>query len=93
MESICSPGLPGVAPGATMAAAFHIAMPQPPRKPPLIPIMQRKTKRASVSLPYGVMEELTRTADNQGCSLSNVIAFLLEARLREMQGDPRYQTR
>jgi hypothetical protein len=58
MESICHLGLLSGAPGATMAAAFRLAMQQPLPKPPLIPVMQRKTKWASVFLPYQVMHDI-----------------------------------
>ncbi len=47
----------------------------------------------SVSVPQQVMDELIEMADQQGRSLSNIAAFLLETRLRELQSDPRYQTK
>jgi hypothetical protein len=37
------------------------------------------------------MDELVELATVQGRSISNIAAFLLETRLREMQSDPRYQ--
>jgi metal-responsive CopG/Arc/MetJ family transcriptional regulator len=47
--------------------------------------LQRRTRRASVSLPEGVMEELQELADDQGRSLSNVMAFLLESHLLQLK--------
>lgn len=48
-----------------------------------IAMLQRSTKRASVSLPQSVFEELVEMADEQGRSTSNLIAFLIEAKLIE----------
>lgn len=50
-------------------------------------LLQRKTKRASVSLPWAVFEELIALADEQGRSASNLIAFMVEAKLEEYKGD------
>jgi hypothetical protein len=36
------------------------------------------------------MDDLVEMADQQGRSLSNIAAFLLETRLREIQSDNRY---
>jgi len=49
-------------------------------------LLQRKTKRASVSLPWAVFEELIALADEQGRSTSNLIAFIVEAKLEEYKG-------
>jgi hypothetical protein len=46
-------------------------------------IMQRKTKRASVCLPYSVMEDLFAIADESGRSLSNLLAFMIETKLQD----------
>jgi hypothetical protein len=46
-------------------------------------LMQRKTQRVTVSMPQGVMEELLAIADEDGRSLSNLIAFMVESRLEE----------
>ena len=45
--------------------------------------MQRKTKRASVCLPYSVMEDLFAIADESGKSLSNLLAFMIETKLQD----------
>ncbi len=50
-------------------------------------LLQRKTKRTSVSLPWAVFEELIALADEQGRSTSNLIAFIVEAKLEEYKGD------
>lgn len=67
-------------------------MPQPLPLGPKTPnpqlrlhLIQRRTKRASVSLPQSVYEELMDMADEQGRSLSNVMAFLLESHLEEVR--------
>jgi CopG-like RHH_1 or ribbon-helix-helix domain, RHH_5 len=41
------------------------------------------SKRINVTLPDSVVEELEQWADNQGRSLANLAAFLLEASLKE----------
>jgi metal-responsive CopG/Arc/MetJ family transcriptional regulator len=46
-------------------------------------LMQRKTQRVTVSMPQGVMEELLAIADEDGRSLSNLIAFMVESRLEQ----------
>lgn len=48
-------------------------------------ILQRSTKRASVSLPQSVFEDLVAMADEQGRSTSNLIAYIVEAKLQEMR--------
>ena len=49
-------------------------------------LLRRKTKRASVSLPWAVFEELIALADEQGRSTYNLIAFIVEAKLEEYKG-------
>jgi metal-responsive CopG/Arc/MetJ family transcriptional regulator len=51
-------------------------------------ILQRSTKRASVSLPESVFEELQAIADEQGRSLSNLVAFLVESSLARKETKP-----
>jgi hypothetical protein len=46
-------------------------------------LMNRKTQRATISLPQGVLEDLLAIADQDGRSLSNLIAFMVESRLEE----------
>ena len=46
-------------------------------------LMKRKTQRATISLPQGVLEDLLAIADEDGRSLSNLIAFMVESRLEE----------
>lgn len=46
--------------------------------------LQRHTRRISVSLPQRVYERLLHMADQQGRSASNLTAFLIEARLRDI---------
>ena len=41
------------------------------------------SKRINVTLPDSVVEELEQWADNQGRSLANLAAFLLESSLKE----------
>ena len=45
--------------------------------------MKRKTQRATFSLPQGVLEDLHVIADEDGRSLSNLIAFMVETQLEE----------
>ena len=45
--------------------------------------MQRKTQRATVSLPQSVMEDLFAIADENGRSLSNLLAFMIETKLQD----------
>jgi len=46
-------------------------------------LMKRKTQRATVSLPQSVLEDLQAISDQNGRSLSNLIAFMLESQLQE----------
>ena len=46
-------------------------------------LMKRKTQRATISLPQGVLEDLFAIAAEDGRSLSNLIAFMVESRLEE----------
>jgi metal-responsive CopG/Arc/MetJ family transcriptional regulator len=46
-------------------------------------LMKRKTQRATFSLPQGVLEDLHVIADEDGRSLSNLIAFMVETQLEE----------
>jgi hypothetical protein len=46
-------------------------------------LMKRKTQRATISLPQGVLEDLLAIADQDGRSLSNLIAYMVESRLEE----------
>ena len=41
------------------------------------------SKRINVTLPDSVVEELEQWADNQGRSLANLAAFLLESSLKQ----------
>ncbi len=50
-------------------------------------LMQRKTQRVTVSMPQGVMEELLAIADEDGRSLSNLIAYMVETRLEQYKKD------
>jgi len=50
-------------------------------------VMQRKTQRVTVSMPQGVVEELLAIADEDGRSLSNLVAFLVESRLEQRKKD------
>ena len=47
--------------------------------------LQRRTRRATVSLPEQVLSDLVELSDEQGRSLSNFMAFLLETKLREIK--------
>ena len=46
-------------------------------------LMKRKTRRATISLPQGVLEDLLAIADEDGRSLSNLIAYMVESKLEE----------
>jgi metal-responsive CopG/Arc/MetJ family transcriptional regulator len=46
-------------------------------------LIQRKTQRATVSLPQSVMEDLLAIADENGRSLSNLLAFMIETKLQD----------
>jgi hypothetical protein len=46
-------------------------------------LMKRKTQRATISLPQGVLEDLLALADQDGRSLSNLIAYMVETRLEQ----------
>jgi len=46
-------------------------------------LLQRKTQRATFSLPQAVLEELRLLSDEEGRSLSNLIAFMVETKLQE----------
>jgi metal-responsive CopG/Arc/MetJ family transcriptional regulator len=46
-------------------------------------VMQRKTQRATINLPQGVLEDLLAIADQDGRSLSNLIAYMVESRLED----------
>ena len=48
-------------------------------------ILQRQPKRISITLSYHVHESLLRRSDDEGRSLSNLCAFLLEDSLREQR--------
>ena len=49
--------------------------------------MKRKTQRATISLPQGVLEDLFEIAAEDGRSLSNLIALMVESRLEEIKRD------
>ncbi len=46
-------------------------------------LLQRKTQRATITLPQSVLEDLLAIADQDGRSLSNLIAYMVETRLEE----------
>ena len=46
-------------------------------------LLQRKTQRATITLPQGVHEDLLAIAAQEGRSLSNLVAFMVECRLEE----------
>jgi hypothetical protein len=46
-------------------------------------LIKRKTQRATVSLPQSVIEDLYAISDQDGRSLSNLIAFMVESQLQE----------
>jgi len=48
-------------------------------------MLQRSSKRACVSLPQSVFEALVELADEQGRSTSNLIAYIVEAKLQELK--------
>jgi len=50
-------------------------------------LMKRKTQRATISLPQGVLEDLFEIAAEDGRSFSNLIAFMVESRLEEIKRD------
>ena len=52
-------------------------------------LMKRKTQRATISLPQGVLEDLLAIADQDGRSLSNLIAFMVESRLEQYKAEKR----
>jgi hypothetical protein len=45
-------------------------------------LMKRKTQRATISFPQSVLEDLYAIADEDGRSLSNLIAFMVESQLQ-----------
>ncbi len=46
-------------------------------------LLKRKSQRATISLPQGVLEDLRQLSDEDGRSLSNLIAFMVETQLQE----------
>ncbi len=50
---------------------------------PRLHLIKRKTQRATVSLPQSVIEDLYAISDQDGRSLSNLIAFMVESQLQE----------
>lgn len=48
-------------------------------------ILQRQPRRISITLSYHVHESLLRRSDDEGRSLSNLCAFLLEDSLRDQR--------
>ena len=46
-------------------------------------LLKRKCQRATFSLPQGVLEDLRQLSDEDGRSLSNLIAFMVETQLQE----------
>jgi hypothetical protein len=44
--------------------------------------LQRKPQRISFTLPHAVAEWLFKTATNQGRSVSNLVAYLIELAMR-----------
>jgi metal-responsive CopG/Arc/MetJ family transcriptional regulator len=55
--------------------------------PTRLQLMQRKTQRTTFSLPQTVLEELRELSDEEGRSLSNLIAFMVETHLKEYKKD------
>jgi hypothetical protein len=49
-------------------------------------ILQRQPRRISITLSYHVHEELLKRAEEEGRSMSNLCAFLLEDALRHNNG-------
>jgi len=49
-------------------------------------ILQRQPRRISISLSYHVHEELLKRSEEEGRSMSNLCAFLLEDDLRHNNG-------
>lgn len=52
-----------------------------------IRMMQRQPRRISITLSYFVHEALLNRSEEEGRSVSNLCAFLLEDALREQQRD------
>jgi hypothetical protein len=50
-----------------------------------IPILKRKSQRITVTVPHTVYEGLQKAADDQGRSLSNLMAYLLECGLERLK--------
>ena len=50
-------------------------------------LLQRKTQRATFTIPQGVLEDLLAIADEDGRSLSNLIAYMVESKLEEYRKD------
>lgn len=53
---------------------------QAERRPKIAP-MNRSPRRVTITVPYALYAELLARSDQQGRSLSNLAAFLLEAAL------------
>ena len=51
---------------------------QQPHPGPRISVMQRSSKRLTTTLPWAVSERLQQRADDEGRSISNLMAHLLE---------------
>jgi macrodomain Ter protein organizer (MatP/YcbG family) len=51
-------------------------------------IMQRQPRRISITLSYHVHESLLQRSEEEGRSMSNLCAFLLEDALRHQNGQP-----
>lgn len=47
--------------------------------------LRKMTKRINVTLPDVVFEKLVNTANKQGRSIANLAAYLIEARLEEIE--------
>jgi hypothetical protein len=50
-----------------------------------IPILKRKSQRITITVPHAVYEGLQQVADDQGRSLSNLLAYLLECSLERIK--------
>ena len=50
-------------------------------------ILQRQPRRISITLSFHVHEELLKRSEEEGRSVSNLCAFLLEDALRDQQRD------